>query len=159
MEKMTQKKAMEITIAAIEGKEIVSDEIISKLKDILTALDKKSKSVSKKKTEENAELLASFKQLVQLQDYNTAFMELESGAADAIAMDIGVAKYQIQGKESEYTILDEPIQSEQYAIGFYLGNTELRDKVQAELDKMAADGTFAKISENWFGYDVCILGE
>ena len=58
MEKMTQKKAMEITIAALENKEIVSDEIISKLKDILTtALDKKSKSVSKKKTEENAELL------------------------------------------------------------------------------------------------------
>ena len=41
MEKMTQKKAMEITIAALENKEIVSDEIISKLKDILTALDKK----------------------------------------------------------------------------------------------------------------------
>ena len=77
----------------------------------------------------------------------------------ATAMDIGGAKYQIQGKESEYTILDEAIQSEQYAIGFYLGNTELRDKVQAELDKMAADGTFAKISENWFGYDVCILDE
>lgn len=57
MEKMTQKKAMEITIKAIEGKEIVSDEIIDKLKDVLTALDKKSKSVSKKKTEENAELL------------------------------------------------------------------------------------------------------
>lgn len=57
MEKMTQKKAMEITIKAIEGKEIVSDEIIDKLKDVLTALDKKSKSVSKKKTEQNAELL------------------------------------------------------------------------------------------------------
>lgn len=57
MEKMTQKKAMEITIKAIEGKEIVSDEIIDKLKDILTALDKKGKSVSKKKTEENTELL------------------------------------------------------------------------------------------------------
>lgn len=57
MEKMTQKKAMEVTIETLEGKEIVSDEIISKLKDILTALDKKSKSVSKKKTEENAELL------------------------------------------------------------------------------------------------------
>lgn len=57
MEKMTQKKAMEITIKAIEGKEIVSDEIIDKLKDILTALDKKSKSVSKKKTEQNAEVL------------------------------------------------------------------------------------------------------
>ena len=123
------------------------------------AVQKESSALKAIEGEENAELLASFKQLVQLQDYNTAFMELESGAADAIAMDIGVAKYQIQGKESEYTILDEPIQSEQYAIGFYLGNTELRDKVQAELDKMAADGTFAKISENWFGYDVCILGE
>ena len=123
------------------------------------AVQKESSALKALEGEENAELLASFKQLVQLQDYNTAFMELESGAADAIAMDIGVAKYQIQGKESEYTILDEAIQSEQYAIGFYLGNTELRDKVQAELDKMAADGTFAKISENWFGYDVCILGE
>lgn len=57
MEKMTQKKAMEITIAALENKEIVSDEIIGKLKDILTALGKKGKSVSKKKAEENAELL------------------------------------------------------------------------------------------------------
>lgn len=123
------------------------------------AVQKESSALKALEGEENAELLASFKQLVQLQDYNTAFMELESGAADAIAMDIGVAKYQIQGKESEYTILDEAIQSEQYAIGFYLGNTELRDKVQAELDKMAADGTFAKISENWFGYDVCVLGE
>lgn len=57
MEKMTQKKAMEITIAALENKEIVSDEIISKLKDILTALDKKGKNVSKKKNEQNAEVL------------------------------------------------------------------------------------------------------
>lgn len=57
MEKMTQKKAMEITIEALEGKEIVSDEIIGKLKDILTALEKKSKSVSKKKSEQNEELL------------------------------------------------------------------------------------------------------
>lgn len=57
MEKMTQKKAMEITIEALKGKEIVSDEIIGKLKDILTALEKKSKSVSKKKSEQNEELL------------------------------------------------------------------------------------------------------
>lgn len=57
MEKMTQREALRITIEAIEGKEIVSDEIIGKLKDILAALEKKSKSVSKKKTEQNEELL------------------------------------------------------------------------------------------------------
>jgi len=44
-------------------------------------------------------------------------------------------------------------------VGFLLGNTELRDKVQKTLEEMAADGTFAKISEQWFGYDVCIIGK
>lgn len=33
----------------------------------------------------------------------------------------------------------------------------MRDKVQKALDEMAADGTFKKISEKWFGYDVCTL--
>ena len=103
------------------------------------------------------DLKASFKELLTCAQYNTAFMDLEAGAVDAVAMDIGVAKYQIEGKESKFTILDEPIVKEQYAIGFYKGNTEMRDKVQKALDEMAADGTFKKISEKWFGYDVCTL--
>ena len=65
----------------------------------------------------------------------------------------------MEGREDSFAILDEAIQEEQYAIGFLLGNTELRDKVQNELTKMVEDGTFADISEKWFGYDVCILGE
>lgn len=103
------------------------------------------------------DLKASFKELLTCAQYNTAFMDLEAGAVDAVAMDIGVAKYQIEGKESKFIILDEPIVKEQYAVGFYKGNTEMRDKVQKALDEMAADGTFKKISENWFGYDVCTL--
>ena len=103
------------------------------------------------------DLKASFKELLTCAKYNTAFMDLEAGAVDAVAMDIGVAKYQIEGKESKFIILDEPIVKEQYAVGFYKGNTEMRDKVQKALDEMAADGTFKKISEKWFGYDVCTL--
>lgn len=103
------------------------------------------------------DLKASFKELLTCAQYNTAFMDLEAGAVDAVAMDIGVAKYQIEGKESKFIILDEPIVKEKYAIGFYKGNTEMRDKVQKALDEMAADGTFKKISEKWFGYDVCTL--
>ena len=103
------------------------------------------------------DLKASFKELLTCAQYNTAFMDLEAGAVDTVAMDIGVAKYQIEGKESKFIILDEPIVKEQYAIGFYKGNTEMRDKVQKALDEMAADGTFKKISEKWFGYDVCTL--
>lgn len=103
------------------------------------------------------DLKASFKELLTCAQYNTAFMDLEAGAVDAVAMDIGVAKYQIEGKESKFIILDEPIVKEQYAVGFYKGNTEMWDKVQKALDEMAADGTFKKISEKWFGYDVCTL--
>ena len=35
----------------------------------------------------------------------------------------------------------------------------LRDDVQATLEEMAADGTLAKISEEWFGADVTIIGK
>lgn len=122
------------------------------------AVQKESSAEKALNEEDNAALLASFGELVTCADYNTAFMELESGAVDCIAMDVGVAKYQIDGRDS-FVILDEALQAEQYGIGFLLGNTELRDKVQAGLMEMVEDGTFAKISEEWFGYDVCTLGK
>ena len=83
-------------------------------------------------------------------------MDLESGACDAIAMDIGVAYYQINSRENsgDYKILDEEISSEQYGIGFKKGNTELRDKVQATLDEMAADGTIEEIAEKYADFGV-----
>ena len=63
-------------------------------------------------------------------------MNIDSGAADAVAVDIGVAKYQLaQREEGKYKILDEPIQSEQYGIGFAKGNEELRDTVCTNLSK------------------------
>lgn len=107
--------------------------------------------------EENAELLESFKELLVIPQYNEAFMELESGAIDAIILDIDVAKYQIEGKEDEFFILDEFLQKEEYGVGFKLGNTELRDRVQVVLDEMAEDGVFAELSEKYFGYDSCIM--
>lgn len=108
---------------------------------------------------EKKDLADTFKELVVTSNYNAAFMDLESGAVDAIAMDIGVAKFQITGRESEFVILDEILYPEKYGVGFKLGNTELRDKVQETLLEMVKDGTFAEISNKWFGYDVGILGK
>lgn len=104
-----------------------------------------------------SKLKSSFKELITCAQYNTAFMDLEAGAVDAVALDIGVAKYQIEGKEELFTILDETIIDEQYAVGFYKGNTEMRDKVQKALEEMVTDGKFAEISNKWFGYDVCTI--
>ena len=81
-------------------------------------------------------------------------MNLESGAVDAIAVDIGVAKYQVDSRGDAFRMLDDAISTEQYAVGFKLGNTELRDTVQKTLDEMAADGTVDKIAENYADYNL-----
>jgi len=46
----------------------------------------------------NLKLAASFSTLDQTPDYNTAFMNLESGVDDAVAVDIGVANYQLASR-------------------------------------------------------------
>ena len=100
-------------------------------------------------SEENKALCATFKDLQQVGDYNSAFMNLESGAVNAICMDIGVANYEIESRGDKFMMLEERLSSEEYGIGFKKGNTELRDKVQATLLDMLADGTFDEIAEKW----------
>ncbi len=101
-------------------------------------------------SEDNAEVTASFASLTENPDYNTAFMNIDAGAADAVAIDVGVAKYQIaQREEGKYVILEEPIQSEQYGIGFKLGNEELRDMVWEEILKLYEEGEIQTIAEEY----------
>ena len=104
--------------------------------------------------EAKADVVKSFASLDEIADYNTAFMNLEAGAEDAIAVDIGVAQYQLATKADKFRMLDEPLSTEQYAIGFKLGNEELRDQVQATLDEMAADGTVEKIAAKYKDYNL-----
>ena len=108
---------------------------------------------------ENQDLANTFGQLLTTPDYNTAFMDLEQGAVDAVAMDVIVAGYQIKQRNADFKILDDSLSEEEYGVGFKKGNTELRDKVQGALEEMAADGTLAKISDEWFGEDVTTIGK
>lgn len=108
-------------------------------------------------SEENVDLTNSFAELVQVSDYNTAFMNMEAGAADVVAMDVGVAKYQLEERNGEFVILEEELASEVYGVGFELSNTALRDQVQGTLNEMIADGTFVQIAEKWGLQDSVIL--
>ena len=110
---------------------------------------------------EDPDLTNTFSNLQITPDYNTAFMDLEMGAVDAIAMDVIVAGYQMEQRDNgdDFVILDETLASEEYGIGFKKGNEALRDQVQATLEEMAADGTMAEISEKWFGRDVTTIGK
>ena len=100
---------------------------------------------------DNKTIKDTFATLTEVADYNTAFMDLESGACDAVAMDIGVAEYDIDNKNNsdDFTILDEYITTEKYGIGFKKGNDALKDQVQATLDEMFKDGTVLKIAEKY----------
>lgn len=135
------------TLADLEGKNVV----VQAASAALDALN----------SDDNKELTESFGSLTENPDYNTAFMNLDSGAADAIAVDIGVAKYQLgQREEGKYVILDEPIQSEQYGIGFAKGNDELKDTVWAEVLKLYEAGEVDKLAEQYEVADMlCIGGE
>lgn len=108
---------------------------------------------------EAPDLTATFAQLLTTADYNSAFMDLEQGAVDAIAMDVIVAGYQIQQRNADFVILDDSLSAEEYGVGFKKDNTQLRDKVQTTLEEMAADGTLKSISEKWFGEDVTTIGK
>jgi polar amino acid transport system substrate-binding protein len=111
-------------------------------------------SSAEKALQADGKLAETFGTLQTTPDYNTAFMDLEMGAVDAIAMDVIVAGYQIEQRKADFIILDEALAAEEYGVGFKKGNDTLRDQVQEQLESMAADGTLKKISEKWFGKDV-----
>jgi len=136
-----------------------SDSGISTLADLeglTVAVQKDSSGLAA--LEENEELLNSFGELIQTDDYLNAMMELDSGSIDAVVMDEIVARYEISTSGMDFIVLDEVIASEEYGVGFALGNTELRDQVQQTLEQMAADGTLAEISNEWFGEDITTIG-
>lgn len=106
-----------------------------------------------------ADLAATFAELNQYADYNTGFMDLEAGAIDALAIDVGVANYQIESRGDGYVIMDEKLATEQYGIGFLLGNDELKDQVETTLLEMVDDGKFMEIAEKYGLEDSVCLGK
>ncbi len=107
--------------------------------------------------DECADWTASFATLSEVTDYNTAFMNLEAGAAEAVAVDIAVAEYQLSLRdEGAYVILDEAFYSEPYAIGFRVDDTDLRDTIDAEYMKLVEDGTYEALAIE-FGIDTAML--
>ncbi len=105
------------------------------------------------------DLADTFGTLQEFADYNTGFAELQAGSIDALAMDVGVAAYQIKGREG-FVILDETLNSEQYAVGFKKGNQELADIVNADLMALVEDGTFEELAEKYDLTDmICLHAE
>lgn len=106
-------------------------------KNVLTQTDSAAYEVL---TGDKADLAATFASLETIGDYNTAFMQLESGAVDAIACDLSIAAYQLAAKPGAYVQLDEVLSTESYAVGLKLGDTESAEVISKTLAEMNADG-------------------
>lgn len=92
----------------------------------------------------NAELVATSAQ-------RDCFMELKSGTIDVAVLDRTLAE-STTGEGTSYTDLmvipDLELTHEEFAIGLRKGS-DLTDKINAELEALAADGTIAAIAEKY----------
>lgn len=102
--------------------------------------------------DDQKDLAATFATLDTIGEYNTAFMQLESGAVDAVACDLSIAQYQLAAKPDAYTQLDEPLSSEHYAVGFKKGDTKSADAVAESLKALYEDGTVKDLCDKYSSY-------
>ncbi len=101
---------------------------------------------------------ASLKQVVEFKDNLTALMDLEAKGVDAVVMDLILANDNIKRSGKPYVVLKETLAPEVFGVGFRKGDASLRDAVQGALEAMAKDGTMARITKQWFGSDISVVG-
>jgi polar amino acid transport system substrate-binding protein len=102
---------------------------------------------------------ASLKEVVEFKDNLTALMDLEARGVDAVVMDLIVANDNIKRSGKGYEVLKESLAPEVFGVGFRKGDQALRDAVQGALEAMKADGTLARITTQWFGSDISVVGK
>ncbi|MCL2831701.1 MAG: amino acid ABC transporter substrate-binding protein [Treponema sp.] len=101
----------------------------------------------------------NIKQLVEYKDFLTALMDLDIGGVDAVVMDLVVANDNINRSGRNFRILSDRLEEEEYGIGFRKNDNALADRVWAILLDMAKDGTAAKITTQWMGADISVIGK
>ncbi len=91
----------------------------------------------------------SLKKLIVVVNYENAFDYLSNGSVDAVAVDLAHANNFVTKSKGKFSIMPEVLAKEQYAVAFLKGNVTLKNAVNAELQKMAYDGTIKKIAANY----------
>ena len=116
---------------------------------VITQVDSAAYNVLAGEDATQAELAATFASLETIGEYNTAFMQLESGAVDAVACDLSIAAYQLAAKPDAYVQLDEFLSEEHYAVGFKKGDDATAEAVNESLRAMDEDGFVAELCEKY----------
>ena len=91
------------------------------------------------------DLAATFNSVVTVDSFLKGFTELEGGAVDAVFVDMPVAaKY--AAEHDTVAIIDEDLGAEEYGIAFRSGDAELCAQVEAAVQALVENGTYAEIA-------------
>ena len=95
-----------------------------------------------------ADLAATFGNVITCDSFLKCFTELDGGAVDAVFVDLPVAAA-YAAEHPGFVVLNENLGAEQYGIAFRSGDAELCKAVEDAVAELVADGTYAKIAENY----------
>lgn len=84
---------------------------------------------------------------------NDAVQSLKQGKVDCVVIDSQPAKAFVE-KNDDLKILDDTFESEEYAICISKDKSELKDKINAALKELKADGTLDNIVANYIGDNI-----
>ena len=109
--------------------------------------------------DDSPEFKQSIRKFVEFKENLTGLMDLEIGGIDALVVDVTVAEDNIRRSGKPFRILEEELAPEDYGIGFRKGEQQLADAIWEQLLAMKQDGTLARISTDWFGSDITVVGK
>lgn len=101
------------------------------------------------------EAYESFKDKIkEYPKYDTAILDLKAGRLDVIVVDQVLGEYTNNNLGGEMKECTYSLGDDFYTIGCAADNTDLRDKLNAAIEKLIDNGTAAEISTKWFGRDL-----
>ena len=106
---------------------------------------------------EVAEKLTAPENVVGYDSDVVALQDLTTGRLDAVITDQVVGFSAIKQNDLSIKPVGDPLYVDRMGIAVHKDNHELLDEINAALEEMIADGTYAKISNKWFNRN--ILGE
>ena len=94
-----------------------------------------------------------------LSDLSGKNVAVQAGSSGLIALEEDenkdlVGSFAQLSNNNKFSILDEEIKKEQYAIGFRKGDNELKEKVENAIIDMYKDGTYMNIAKRYIDYDL-----